>query len=462
MKKRIWFVFLGFCLIFTGSMLYLTNSPRRIQLLVDGVPMKIKTRKIRTDAILKETGIPFSEIDRIFPRLNYWMTENYLLRVDHPSTVELMRQDEQISFISYENIAGNILLSGGVKLFPGDKILWNQTEIQADSLIGMESNIQLSITSQNFFKLVRDSWDSPQIRYTQALTVGEALQQLDVSIPQAALIFPERDTVFQNGMTIEICEPKILTISSNGIESQISACGKTVGEALSRAGVPLENLDYSIPSEDSPLPSDGKISVFRVYEDMSLTASALPNEIEWIPDNTKPLDSTGVIKEGHAGVKGVLTKIRYQDDVEISNVSEPETVLIEPEKAVHSYGTQIQTQTITTADGTFEYWRSIPVYATSYSPCRSGVDACLNGTSSGARVEKGIIAVSYDWYLKFGGQRVYIPGYGTGVIGDVGKSPTNDNRWVDLAYSDNDFVGWSDHTMLYFLTPVPTEIQWVL
>jgi uncharacterized protein YabE (DUF348 family) len=143
MKKRIWFVFLGFCLIFTGSMLYLTNSPRRIQLLVDGVPMKIKTRKIRTDAILKETGIPFSDIDRIFPRLNYWMTENYLLRVDHPSTVELMRQDEQISFISYENIAGNILLSGGVKLFPGDKILWNQTEIQADSLIGMESNIQL-------------------------------------------------------------------------------------------------------------------------------------------------------------------------------------------------------------------------------------------------------------------------------------------------------------------------------
>jgi hypothetical protein len=135
-------------------------------LLVDGVPMKSSHGRFETDAILKENGIPFSDIDRIFPRLNYWMTENYLLRVDHPSTVELMRQDEQISFISYENIAGNILLSGGVKLFPGDKILWNQTEIQADSLIGMESNIQLSITSQNFSNGSR-FMGYPQIRYSR-------------------------------------------------------------------------------------------------------------------------------------------------------------------------------------------------------------------------------------------------------------------------------------------------------
>ena len=424
--------------------------------------MKIKTRKIRTDAILKEAGIFFSDTDKIFPRLNYWMTENYLLRVDHPLTVELIRQDERLSFTSYENLAGNILLSGGVKLFPGDQILWNQTEIQADSLIGAESDIQLSISSHNFFKLIRDSLNSSQIIYTQAETVGEALQPFEADIPQGALIYPERETVFQNGMTIEICEPKMLTITSNGIETQISGSGKTVGEALARAGVPLQGLDYCIPSENSPLPLDGRISVFRVREDASLTASVLTNEIEWIPDDTKPMDTTSVIQEGQVGLKGVLTKIRHQDGVEISNVSEEETVLVEPVKAVQAYGTQIQIQTITTADGSFEYWRSIPVYATSYSPCRSGVDACLNGTSSGAKVEKGVIAVSYDWYLKFGGQRVYIPGYGTGVIGDVGKSPTKDNRWIDLAYSDNDFVGWSENTTLYFLTPVPSEIQWVL
>ncbi len=424
--------------------------------------MKIRTRKIRTDAILKEAGIPYSNADRIFPGLNYWMTENYLLRVDHSSMIDLMRDGNQIAFLSYEHIAGNVLLSGGIKLFPGDQILWNQMEIQADSLISKEPEVQLSIVSQDFFTLIHDSSDAPKIIYTRAATVGEALQQFDARFSQEALVFPDRNTVFQNGMTIQVSEPKILTITSNGMESQITGSGKTVGEALARAGISLQGLDYSIPSEDNPIPADGRISVFHVREDVSLSAYALTFDIEWIPDDTRPIDTVSVIQEGHEGLKGILKKTRYQDDIAISDVTEPETVLVEPVKAVHTYGTQIQIQTITTADGTFEYWRSIPVKATSYSPCRSGVDACLNGTSSGAKVEKGIIAVSYDWYLSLGGQPVYIPGYGPGIIGDVGKSPTNDNRWVDLAYSDHDYVGWSENTTLYFLTPVPTEIRWIL
>ena len=100
--------------------------------------MKIKTRKIRTDAILKEAGIFFSDTDKIFPRLNYWMTENYLLRVDHPLTVELIRQDERLSFTSYENLAGNILLSGGVKLFPGDQILMGRVPCRTTDAGGAE------------------------------------------------------------------------------------------------------------------------------------------------------------------------------------------------------------------------------------------------------------------------------------------------------------------------------------
>jgi len=73
-----------------------------------------------------------------------------------------------------------------------------------------------------------------------------------------------------------------------------------------------------------------------------------------------------------------------------------------------------------------------------------------------------VIAVDGDWYAEFAGLTVYVPDYGFAVIGDTGRSPVADNRWIDLAYNDENFVPWSNQTTLYFLTPVPASIPWIL
>ena len=35
-------------------------------------------------------------------------------------------------------------------------------------------------------------------------------------------------------------------------------------------------------------------------------------------------------------------------------------------------------------------------------------------------------------------------------------------NWIDLAYGDDDFTAWHQDTTLYFLTPVPADMVWVL
>lgn len=462
MKKRDWFLSLGILMILSGSMIYLMNSPRRIRLQIDGNLSKIRTRCISVSDILDEAGIPYSDSDRIFPRPNYWMTEDYVLRVDHLSNIELKQSNRIRTFTSTENLAGNILLDGKVKLYPGDRLLWNDLEITADYLVGDYSEIKFVLDSLSAFTLIDDYSGVTKTAYSDAFTVGEALQQQNLTIPSGASISPSPETAFVSDMTIQILQPRQLTVKMNGRETSITGSGASVGEALTRGGIPLQGLDYSIPSEDSPVPPDGRITIVRVREEVSITATAVDYDIEWIPDDSKSLDTVEVKKEGQKGLKGTLTRIRYQDGAEASKTTDPEETLVEPVSSVQTYGTQITVKTVTTPDGTFEYWRSVPVYATSYSPCRSGVDSCITGTSSGAKVEKGVIGVSYNWYLLLGGQNVYVPDYGTAVIGDVGKSPTNDNRWIDLAYSDEDFVNRSENTTLYFLTPIPAEIQWVL
>ncbi len=101
------------------------------------------------------------------------------------------------------------------------------------------------------------------------------------------------------------------------------------------------------------------------------------------------------------------------------------------------------------------------MYATSYSPCRSGGDGCHSGTSSGKSLRKGMVALRPDLYRSMQGQRLYIPGYGFASVEDV-CGGCKGKPWIDLGYSDSDYQPWSQSVTVYFLTPVPANIPYDL
>ena len=101
------------------------------------------------------------------------------------------------------------------------------------------------------------------------------------------------------------------------------------------------------------------------------------------------------------------------------------------------------------------------MYATSYSPCRSGGDGCHSGTSSGKSLRKGMVALRYSWYLSLQGQRLYIPGYGFATVEDVCGGCVG-KPWIDLGYSDSDYQQWGNSVTVYFLAPVPANVPYDL
>ena len=101
------------------------------------------------------------------------------------------------------------------------------------------------------------------------------------------------------------------------------------------------------------------------------------------------------------------------------------------------------------------------MYATSYSPCRIFEDRCDSYTASGAELKKGIVAVRGYWYRYYGGTQVYVPGYGVGLVADVGGGIPG-RFWIDLGYSDSDYVSWHQDVTVYFLTPVPDQIMYIV
>jgi len=138
-----------------------------------------------------------------------------------------------------------------------------------------------------------------------------------------------------------------------------------------------------------------------------------------------------------------------------------ETLVRPPKTRLLGYGTKVEIKTAEVDGVKIEYWRAVQMYATAYSPCRSGAVQCYPGTSSGQALRKGMVGLRQSWYLSMQGQQLYIPGYGFASVADVCGGCVG-KPWIDLGYSDNDYEQWSSWVTVYFLTPIPANVIYVL
>lgn len=239
----------------------------------------------------------------------------------------------------------------------------------------------------------------------------------------------------------------------------------TVGKALAGAGIPLIGLDYSFPAESEALPTDAHIQVVRVTESFTLAHKTIPFETETVSSPDVELGTQETVQVGLNGLAVVRTLIRYEDGQEISRVVEGESVVRPPTTRMVNTGTKIVVNTVSVDGVTLEYWRAYEMYATVYSPCNSGINGCSYGTASGLKAGKGVVAVDPSMFSYLQGQRIYVPGYGFAVIGDVGGGYIVEDligisryRWIDLGFDDDNIFDMSGWMTVYFLAPAPASV----
>ncbi len=385
----------------------------------------------------------------------------FILFACQPTTlpsVTIIDNDKIITLQTNERNPSALLNQAGIKLHPKDRFLLNGLPIAIDQPITIDP-ITLQIRHAITLTLITPGRE--QKLQSSAFTVGEAIQEASFWLHAGDQVEPSVATPVIDGMKIKITPASPLTVSVDGKSLQIQSSARTVGEALAEAGIPLIGLDYSLPAENDPVPSDGKIKVVRVSESVLLAQKPIPFENDFQASADVPLDQTQILQPGETGLSVRRIRIRDEDGKEISRLTEEETMVRPPKTRVLGYGTKIEVKTATVDGVTIEYWRAVQMYATSYSPCRSGVDKCYPGTSSGKSLRKGMVGLRYDWYLSMQGQQLYVPGYGFGSVEDVCNGCVG-KPWVDLGFSDNNFEAWHSWVTVYFLTPVPANVIYVL
>ncbi len=353
----------------------------------------------------------------------------------------------------------DLLAQAGAPLGANDRVLLNGVPFPADGVLPQAAALQLQIRRAVSVTIV-----TPQGEFvfeSPAETVGEALTEAGARLTPNDLLDPPAETRMTQPLTVTYVPARELNVSIGEKTLKIRSAKRTVGEALAEAGIALTGADYSIPPEGETLPPDGNIRVVRVSETMSVSFESIPYRAQWIEDAALPMGEEQIVQPGFKGIAMLRERIRYEDGVETKRETEERVTLRAPQDKIARRGSKIVLADI----NGLNYWLATQMYATVYSPCASGTGSCSYGTASGARAGYGVVAVDSSVYPYLAGMRVYVPGYGVGVIGDVGGGSIIESKlgvprakWIDLGFDDGKIINLTGWVTVYFLAPAPAEI----
>jgi resuscitation-promoting factor RpfB len=300
-----------------------------------------------------------------------------------------------------------------------------------------------------------------QIRLTNQPTIAQALAEAGIQLLADETTNPPPQTLINADMSIEVVQLAPVTVLVDGGTQvvRVQAGEEMRGTAvLTRAGIQLNPLDYTIPPLSQPLQPGQTLQVVRVREEITNHDQPIPYETILQPSGRLEIDQRQLIQAGAPGVARQTVRLRYENGVLVSEIIEAEgQVVIPPQPEIIGYGTQIVVRSLDTPSGTLNYWRKVRMRVTSYRPNTSGKeldDPDYGITASGLPAGIGVVAVDPK-VVPFRSE-VYVPNYGRAIAGDTGGGVLG--RWIDLGYPDDMsvWVPWSGYVDVYYLTPIPS------
>ena len=402
--------------------------------------------------VLAAANIETRPEDVIAPAPDTAVNPDTPIQINRARQVTVRTADGSNGYWTNQPTLGAFLAKAGIPVQRADQIYADGVLVPYDKLD--DTAVPDSVEIGQFRTVTIEDGGQSQTFSTVAPTVGSALQEAGITLFAADSVTPPLGAWLEPGIIIRVERSFPVSIEVDGRTIQTRTSSPNVLDTLAAAGIGLVGYDYTIPGPEAVLQSGDTIRVIRVTEDYQFADEPIPYQTVYQANDQLEIDTRAVVSAGIPGIKRQRIRVRYENGVEASREVDSEWVAQSPQNEVIGYGTKIVIRTIDTPEGPLEYWRVVRMRITSYKPASAGkpFDAPGYGiTASGLRAEKGVVAVDRSvvpWKTW-----VYVPNYGKAIAGDVGGGVRG--RWIDLAYSDDDYVGWSTYGDVYYLTPVP-------
>lgn len=422
----------------------------------DGARQTVSTRLKTVGELLNQQGLEALENGALSHSPSDPLINGMLIRIlPLRAVILVINGDDRQLQTPLEN-PWQILLSASVVVDESDRIWVNGALANLDALPDWTVPAQhIRIRRAARLTIIDDGVESTIV--TNADTIGDALFQAGFPLFLADQVTPTLETAPADALTITIKRAAPIKLLVDGVTIDARTNAALVGDALAELNAPLFGLDYALPPPDTAVSENMTIEIVRVTEDILTESAAIDFAVTTRLDDGLDLDDVAVVQQGRTGRQETRYRVRYENGIEISR-DQLETIMVEaPVEKIVAYGSRIARQIVDTPAGPRHYWRRLCVYATSYKPeSNSG----STRTSTGATLAKGIVAAKphiIPYYTQ-----VYVPDYGIGVVRDTGAGPRSTPYWIDLGYSDHDWITWGSYTWVYLLSPPPAEINYDL
>lgn len=289
--------------------------------------------------------------------------------------------------------------------------------IAASVYFGLFETGEINISQLTAKNILININSKPEIISTNAATVGDLLQELDIEITNNDYLDKKRNQELTDGMKIWLRLSVPITVQADGKTYQFDSQPITVKKALEKQNIQIASNDII----SQPLLS-------YIYEPTELIVSRVDvrtvTEDEQIPQEETRVEYAylvaGVettVSEGSPGINRSTYEVVYSDGEEISRELVSTEKVRDPVNRIIGYGpansTGTETKaTATAADGTKFY------YVNSYSVETTAYTWTGNRTATGTWPKVGTIAVDPKTIPL--GSKVYVEGYGFAVAEDTG------------------------------------------
>lgn len=448
---------------------------------VDGATEAVRSTRPDVAALLADLGLTLRAEDRLSPAPATPLTAGLYVTVTR-ARPGLVEADGRLRAVyTQAQIVADLVAEAGLTVAEQDEIWLDSAQVAHDAVlppvvrsartgrydrgrrwIGRDP-APVRLTIRRAVPLTVDDGSVPYILYTTADTVGEALQEAELTLYLGDRVQPALGSRVSAGLRVYIERSTPVLVTADGRTTHTRTRGKTVGDALMDLGIFVTGQDRVTPTLDQVVTSEQPIKVVRVMQVTLVEREAIPYESISVPDDELEIDTQRLAQAGKNGEFRRRWQVTHEDGVEVARELLDEWVAAEPVTRMTAYGRKIVSRTLETPEGTFTYWRKVRMYGTSYSPARSGTPRSApwyGRTRIGLQLRRGIVAV--DPTLIPLRSYVYVPGYGRAIAGDTGGGIRG--KFIDMGYSDDDYVSWHWWTDVYFLDPPPSrsKIIWVL
>ena len=235
------------------------------------------------------------------------------------------------SVASRADTVGQLLSERGVSVGPRDQLVPSASSPLVDGQ-------QVSLSRA---RLVKATVDGRTVQvWTTATTVDAALQSLGVRAFDATVSASRSASVPLTGLSLEVQLPDRITIKHDNRRTTMTTTARTVGQALTEAGVNLGRLDLVDTTRDAPLVDGTVITVTRVGVGEVRVGYAIAHDVVRRSDPSLFTGVRRVVRKGSDGRGVAVYRVVRHDGLVVRRTLLSRDVVQRPTTTVVRVGTK--------------------------------------------------------------------------------------------------------------------------